>query len=54
MHDGGMTTKAFRPYDPEQMLLMPPALSDWVPEGHLARGVSDLVDTLDLRACTKA
>jgi len=32
------------------MLLMPPSLSDWVPEGHLARGVSDLVDTLDLSA----
>jgi transposase len=45
-----MTTKTFRPYDPDQMLLMPPALSDWVPEGHLARGVSDLVDTLDLSA----
>jgi transposase len=50
VHDGGMTTKTFRPYDPEQMLLMPPSLSDWVPEGHLARGVSDLVDTLDLSA----
>jgi transposase len=45
-----MTTKTFRPYDPDQLLLMPPALSDWVPEGHLARGVSDLVDTLDLSA----
>ncbi|MGH6691688.1 MAG: IS1182 family transposase [Gammaproteobacteria bacterium] len=45
-----MTTKTFRPYDPDQMLLMPPALSDWVPEGHLARGVGDLVDTLDLSA----
>ncbi|MGH8847954.1 MAG: IS1182 family transposase [Polaromonas sp.] len=45
-----MTTKTFRPYDPDQMLLMPPSLSDWVPEGHLARGVSDLVDTLDLSA----
>jgi transposase len=42
--------KTFRPYDPDQTLLLPPALSDWVPEGHLARGVSDLVDTLDLSA----
>ena len=40
--------KTFRPYDPNQMLLMPPSLSDWVPEDHLARFVSDLVDTLDL------
>jgi transposase/IS5 family transposase len=42
--------KTFRPYEPDQMLLMPPALSDWVPEDHLARFVGDLVDTLDLSA----
>jgi transposase len=32
------------------MLLMPPALADWVPEDHLARFVSDVVETLDLTA----
>jgi transposase len=32
------------------MLLMPPSLADWVPDDHLARFVSDVVDTLDLRA----
>src|SRR5438445_13582687 len=42
--------KTFRPYDPDQMLLMPPALGDWVPEDHLARFVRDVVDTLDLSA----
>ena len=42
--------KIFRPYDPDQLLLMPPALADWVPEDHLARFVSDVVDTLDLSA----
>jgi len=42
--------KTFRPYEPDQMLLMPPSLQDWVPEGHLARFVSDVVDTLDLSA----
>jgi transposase len=42
--------KTFRPYDPDQMLLMPPSLADWVPEDHLARFVRDVVDTLDLRA----
>jgi transposase len=42
--------KTFRPYDPDQLLLMPPALADWVPEDHLARFVSDVVDTLDLTA----
>jgi transposase len=42
--------KSFRPYEPDQLLLMPPALADWVPEDHLARFVSDLVETLDLTA----
>jgi transposase len=40
--------KTYRPYMPEQTLLLPPALSDWVPEGHLARFISDVVDELDL------
>lgn len=43
-------SKTFRPYEPDQLLLMPPALSDWVPEKHLARFVGDVVDDLDLSA----
>jgi transposase len=43
-------SKTFRPYEPDQLLLLPPALSDWVPEKHLARFVSDLADGLDLSA----
>ena len=46
--------KTFRPYEPDQMLLLPPSLSDWVPEDHLARFVGDLVDTLDLTAIEAA
>jgi transposase len=42
--------KTFRPYEPDQLLLLPPALSDWVPDEHLARFVSEVVDTLDLSA----
>ena len=38
----------FRPYQPDQLLMMPPALQDWLPEGHLAHHVSDLVDGMDL------
>ncbi len=37
--------KTFRPYDPDQVLLMAPVLSEWVPEGDLAHFVSDLVET---------
>ena len=40
----------FRPYDPDQLLLLPPSLRDWLPEGHLAHHVSDLVDGMDLSA----
>src|SRR3954468_21716983 len=43
--------KTFRPYDQDQVLLMAPSIQDWVPDGHLARFVSDLVDeALDLSA----
>ena len=44
--------KSFRPYDPDQVLLLAPVLSEWVPEGDLAHFVSDLVESgaLDLSA----
>jgi transposase len=44
--------KTFRPYDPDQVLLMAPVLAEWIPEGDLAHFVSDLVEsgTLDLSA----
>ena len=40
----------FRRYAPEQSLLLPPDVREWLPEGHLAHHVSDLVDGLDLTA----
>jgi transposase len=40
----------YLPYEPQQMLLLPEALQDWLPEGHLANFISDTVDTLDLSA----
>jgi transposase len=42
--------KTYRAYLPEQDLLLPPSLSDWLPEGHLAYFVSDVVEQLDLSA----
>ena len=44
--------KTFRSYDPDQVLLMAPVLSEWLPEGDLAHFVSDLVESgaLDLSA----
>jgi transposase/predicted transcriptional regulator len=40
----------YLPYDPLQMLLLPEALQEWLPEGHLAHFISDAVDGLDLSA----
>ena len=41
--------KTFKPYTPDQLLLLPPALQDWLPEGHLALFIGDVVDeALDL------
>jgi len=42
--------KTFRPYQPDQMLLLPPSIEEWLPEHHLARFVSEVVDELDLSA----
>jgi hypothetical protein len=41
-------SKSFRPYEPDQMLLMPVALREWLPEDHLAYFISDVVDHLNL------
>jgi len=41
-------TRPFRPYDPDQMLLLPPSLREWVPEGDLSHFISDAVDASDL------
>jgi len=42
--------KTYRAYQPEQALLLPPDLRDWVRAEHLVWFVSDLVDTLELTA----
>jgi len=40
--------KTYKTYLPDQDLLLPPSLRDWLPENHLAYCVSDVVDQLDL------
>ncbi len=41
-------TKPYRPYSPKQAFLFPPSPSEWLPEGHLAHFVMDVVAQLDL------
>ena len=43
-------SKQFRDCNLSQLLLLPASLQDWLPEGHLARFVADVVETLDLSA----
>jgi transposase len=41
---------SYRPYEPQQEMLLPASLQDWLPRGHLAYFISDTVDALDLSA----
>src|SRR6202795_269544 len=40
--------KRFRTDHLDQGLLLPPSLHDWLPEGHLARFLADVIEELDL------
>lgn len=39
----------FKPYRVGQLHLLPPSLEDYIPEGHLARVVYEVVEGLDTR-----
>lgn len=41
---------SYRPYEPQQVMLLPASLQDWLPRGHLAYFIGDTVDALDLSA----
>ena len=40
--------KRFRTDHLEQCLLLPPSLQDWLPEGHWARFIAEVIEELDL------
>jgi len=42
--------REYRPYDPDQGLLLPPSLRDWLAKDHLAFFISDTIDAMDLSA----
>lgn len=42
--------KKFKPTANDQMFLLPPSVEDFVPVGHLARVVNEVVETIDVRA----
>lgn len=43
-----MLTKEYRPYAPDQLLILPPSLQEWLPEEHVAHFVRELVRSFDL------
>ena len=45
-------SKTYLLYDPDQQLLPPAALQEWLPDDHLAYFISDVVDQLDLSDIT--
>lgn len=49
-----MGKKSYRPWAPNQPYLLPPSPSDWLPQGHLAYFILDVVERLDLGAIERA
>ena len=41
---------SYLPYEPNQDLLLPHSLREWLPEDHLAQYISETIEALDLRA----
>lgn len=46
-------SKTYRPYEPDQMLLLPPSLFDWLPKDHLVFFLRDVLSTIDLSPITR-
>ena len=44
----------FRPVDRQTGYLLPPSVDEWLPEGHLARFIVEVIDGLDLGAFSRA
>jgi len=45
-----MNQRRFKPYEPNQLLLLPPDMRDWLPEGHPVYFMMEVVGQLDLGA----
>lgn len=39
----------FKPVSNDQLMLLPPSVEDFIPSGHLARVISDVVETIDVK-----
>ena len=41
-------SKTYRQYAPDQILLLPPSLHEWLPKDRMAHFINDVVDSLDI------
>ena len=46
-------SKTYRPYEPDQMFLLPPSLVEWLPKDHLVFFVREVLDAMDLSPITR-
>lgn len=53
MANSSNMSKRYKDYQPDQMMLLPPSLEEWLPEGHLARFINDVVEEMDLSRITR-
>ena len=45
-------SKTYRPFEPDQMFLMPPSLIEWLPKEHMVFFVRDVLEKIDLSPIT--
>lgn len=45
-------SKTYRPYEPDQLYLMPPSLQEWLPADHMVFFLRDVLATIDLSPIT--
>ena len=45
-------SKTYRPFEPDQMFLLPPSLVEWLPKEHLVFFVRDVLEKIDLSPIT--
>lgn len=46
-------SKRYRPYEPDQMFLMPPSLLEWLPKDHMVFFVRDVLESMNLSPITQ-
>lgn len=45
-------SKTYRPYEPNQMFLMPPSLLEWLPSNHMVHVLREVMEIIDLSPIT--